>query len=308
MIKKKYYKANIIFVIAFIIFLISFPVIKSSFNYSVSKDENVMNTPNAFLSEVGKSSNSFTGFFSGIKKYFISRQDLEDQIEDLKSQIQKQQYASLVTYPTNASGTILKNNPVIAKKIFSDFTSIYDTVLINRGFLDGVEKGDIVFLYPNKLIGQIESINSNTSLLSLYSKDGNRIEAVLKASKDDSVTSKSQISIEGSSTASSANNSSSTLSFSSSTIFNSNNDIKISANSHNIIIDIYGNGSGDFFVSLPDNIKVSTGTVIYLASDESKALGEVVKVENEEASFYQKIFIKGYYNTRTNDDYYIIHK
>jgi phage repressor protein C with HTH and peptisase S24 domain len=158
------------------------------------------------------------------------------------------------------------------------------------------------------LIGQIESINSNTSLLSLYSKDKNKIEAVLKASRDDSVVSKPQTGVGSTSTSTSIDNSSSTLSFSSSTIFNSNNDIRISATSRNIIIDIYGNGSGDFFVSLPDNIRVSTGTIIYLASDESKALGEVVKVENEEASFYQKVFIKGYYNTRINDNYYIIHK
>ena len=309
MIKKKYYKTNIIFIIVFIIFLISFSSIKSWFNHSVSKDENVMNTPNSFLYSIDKTANSFTGFFSGIKKYFVSRRSLEVEIEYLKSQIQKEQYGSLVdSSTTSTNNVVLKNGPIIAKKIFSDFTSIYDTVLLNKGFLNGVEKGDMVFIYPNKLIGQIESINSNTSLMSLYSRNKNKIEAVLKASRDDSVLSRPQTGVGSTSTSTFIDNSSSTLSFSSSTIFNSNNDIRISATSRNIIIDIYGNGSGDFFVSLPDNIKVSTGTVIYLASDESKALGEVVKVENEEASFYQKIFIRGYYNTRINNDYYIVHK
>ncbi|MEI6352925.1 MAG: rod shape-determining protein MreC [Candidatus Nomurabacteria bacterium] len=308
--KIDYFKVNFIFIGLFLIFLIFFPAIKSSFNDSGSKEENQMNMPNSFLSSVNNSSNAFTGFFVGIKDYFVSKKDLENQILDLKSQIQKSQYNSLLTSSVVSDKSLSKDGPVLAKKVFSDFTSIYDTVILNKGFLNGVEKGDIVFLYPNQLLGQIESINSNTSILSLYSKDKNKLEAVLKAKKSNDVISIDQSQSTTSSSSEEIISTSSSPFFSSSSVFNPNPNFKIKNDSggSNIIIDIYGNGSGDFTASLPDNIKVATGTIIYLSSDESKALGEVVKVENQEASFFQNIFIRGYYNTRTNDDYYIMHK
>lgn len=308
--KNNYLKTNFFFIIFFIIFLISFPTIKSWSNDNRSKEENNISTPNSFLAGINNTSDSFTGFFGNLRYYFVSRKSLLDEVDNLKNQIQKGEYLSLLGSTSTSENLINKNSPIPAKKIFADFTSIYDTILLNKGFLDGIEKGDLVFLYPDRLIGQIENINSNTSLLALYSRDKNKLEGVMKVTKGDASISINPIQIATtSSTSSVLGNTSSTSS--STTSENSNSTFKIQnsfSGGHNIIVDIYGRGGGDFSASLPDNIKVATGTIIYLASDESKALGEVVKIESEEASFYQTIFIRGYYNTRTNDNYYIIRK
>lgn len=303
--EKKYFRNNLIMIFIFILFFISFSQIKTFF-ISSEKDKS---TPENFLYSINNGIGSFFNFFSNIGEYFSSKKYLLNQIDDLQNQLADQRYSNIIdssssvaqdsysVNPNSKSKNILNRDlPVVAKKIFSDFTSIYDTVLLNKGFSSGVNKGDLVFVYPNFAIGEIDTINPNTSLLSLYSKDKNKIEGVMKVSKN--------ISLDINKV---NQNSSSSLSASSSSSSPSIIDIK-KINENNILLDVYGNGGGDFIASLPDNLNVATGTIIYLSKDESKILGEVVKIEKEDASFYKTIFIKGYYNTRLNNDYYIAHK
>lgn len=309
--EKKYFRNNLILILIFIFFFLSFSKIKSFFNSSTHDK----NTPEIFLSSInGGLENSFS-FFSGIGGYFSSKKALLDQVADLQNQLETQKYYSIIdssssnVAPASSSVSTLsksknildKDLPVVAKKIFSDFTSIYDTILLDKGFSSGVEKGDIVFLYPNLIIGQIDNINPNTSLLTLYSRDKNKIEGVMKVVKNNSKINFNDFKNQNSSSTNATSSSSST------TLALPDLNPK-QKNESNILIDLFGNGGGDFSASLPDNLEVATGTIIYLSSDESKALGEVVKVKKEEASFYKTILIKGYYNSRLNDSYYIMHK
>ncbi len=308
--EKKYFRNNLILILIFIFFFLSFSKIKSFFNSS-TKDKN---TPEVFLSSINNGIGNSSDFFSGIGGYFSSKKALLNQISDLQNQIEKQKYSSIVdslssseSLSSNFSTTsshksiISKNLPIVAKKIFSDFTSIYDTVLLDKGFSSGVQKGDIVFLYPNLIIGQIDSINPNTSLLTLYSRNKNKIEGIIKVSKNNSKTNFTDLKNQNSPTSTSSLSASSTSSIPIEVNFKQKNQTSV-------LIDLFGNGGGDFIAKLPNNLEVSIGTIIYLSNDENKALGEVVKVEIEETSFYENIFIKGYYNSRLNDSYYIMHK
>jgi cell shape-determining protein MreC len=321
--EKKYFRNNLILILIFIFFFLSFSKIKSFFNSS-TQDKS---TPESFLSLINNGIENSFGFFSDIGGYFISKAALQNQVADLENQLESQKYYSIIDsstsleslpYSSTSSTSSNANNisktknilnkdlPVVAKKIFSDFTSIYDTVLLDKGFSSGVEKGDIVFLYPNQIIGQIDSINPNTSLLTLYSKDKNKIEGVMKVFKNNSKTNFADLKNQNSSSSIISSASSSLPSASSSLISIETNPKQ--KNESNVLIDLFGNGGGDFVATLPDNLDVSTGTIIYLSNDESKALGEVVKVEKQDASFYETIMIKGYYNSRLNDSYYIMHK
>lgn len=318
--EKKYFRNNLILILIFIFFFLSFSKIKSFFNSS-NKERN---TPEVFLSSINKTIENSFNLFLNIGGYFSSKKALLNQIADLQNQIENQKYSSIVdslysseSLPLNSSSSfsntaslskhksvLVKDLPVVAKKIFSDFTSIYDTVLLDKGFSSGVEKGDIVFLYPNLIIGQIDSINSNTSLLTLYSRNKNKIEGIIKVSKNNLKNNFSDLKNQNSS---STDISTSSISGSSTSLFPIETNSK-QKNEISVLIDLFGNGGGDFIARLPNNLQVSTGTIIYLSSDESKALGEVVKVEIEETSFYENIFIRGYYNSRLNDSYYIMHK
>lgn len=305
--KNIYNKLNLIFIIIFVSFFFSFPAIKNS----LSKKEDVdYSLSESLLISVNNDSNIFNKTFSNLKIYFLSRKLLQEKIDSLQNDIDNLKYDNVIN---NSYTNLLKNNsnndfPILTKKIFQDFTSIYNTVLLDKGFVNSVEEGDIVFIYPDKVIGEISNINSKTSIMSLYSKSGNKLQGVLNAYKDESIVlvkdiknSSSSISLNSSTTASSSIIDTDLQNIQQKANESLNQDKKL----HNIIVEVVGVGSGDFTASVPDNIVVSTGTIVYLATDNSKSLGEIVKIENEEASFYKTLFIKGYYNTRSEDDYYI---
>ena len=308
--EKKYFRNNLIFILIFIFFFLSFPKIKSFFNSSTQEK----NTSESFLFSINNGIGGTFNFFSSIGDYFSFKKTLMNRVVELENQLEAQKYYSIIdssnsVEPMSSSSSPVPNTlsksksilnkdlPVVAKKIFSDFISIYDTVLLDKGFSSGVEKGDIVFLYPNLVIGQIDTINPNTSLMTLYSKNKNKIEGIIKVVKNNSKTNFADIKNQISSSSTSTNPSLPPIQIN-----------PKQKNESNVLIDLVGNGGGDFIATLPNNLEVATGTVIYLSSDESKALGEVVKVETEETSFYETILIRGYYNSRLNDSYYIMHK
>ncbi len=317
--EKKYFRNNLILILIFIFFFLSFSKIKFFFNSFTEVQHR--NIPGFFLSSINSTINNSSMFFYNIRMYFVSKKSLLNRIANLEDQLEIQKYNSIINFSSIDSHSISgdidfisknknilnKDLPIPTKKIFSDFTSIYDTVLLDKGFSSGVEKGDIVFLYPNFIIGQIDNVNPNSSLLSLYSRDKNKIEGIIKVSKNNSKTNFTDL----------KNQSSSSTGISPDSISQSSSStplvpIEIIPNKKNnkssVLINLFGDGGGDFVATLPNNLEVATGTIIYLSSDESKALGEVVKVEITESSFYQNILVRGYYNTRLNDTYYIMHK
>jgi cell shape-determining protein MreC len=253
-------KINILFIFLFILFIFLFPALRINFLKETTSDTKA---PTSFLSFIHKSTESIYNIFPSIKNYFVTKNSLLLEIEILREEIQNQKEIILSLHTEeklnyNSSTTKVSDTNIIsANKIFKDFTSMYDTIILDKGFIDGIEKGDEVFLYPDLAIGQIESINRNTSILKLYSKSKNKVEGIVKSGEKD------------------------------------------------IIIDIYGMGSGDFYAEIPESINISTGTIVYLSSNKNKTLGEIVRAEKREASFFQDLLIRGYYNTRLQETYFI---
>ncbi|MEN9338367.1 MAG: rod shape-determining protein MreC [Candidatus Parcubacteria bacterium] len=272
--ESKRLKVNIIFIIIFILFVFSFSSLKYFLGSNRDTNSNKINESGVFLKKLNDTASKIYNFFPQMGVYFSSRNSLVKERDLLKIEIENQkekivelsesQRGSLEQDASLASSSnvidIGNKNTISAKPIFKDFTSIYDTLLLDKGFVDGVEKGDKVFLYPNLAVGEIESIDRNTSLLKLFSKNENKVEVLMKNEKE------------------------------------------------NTILDIYGIGSGDFYAELPESMEISPETILYLLSDDRKAVGIVSRVEKREASFFQDVLIKGYYNTRTSHTFYILTK
>lgn len=298
---KKKFQYNILFIIIYLVFLFSFPFIRGYFNSNnikVPAPETVLVAANSSTNFVSRVFYNFIGYFSN-KKYLLN------EITRLENELQTEKNKNIF------GENNFSQDKIIAKKIFTDFTNIYQTILLDKGRGDGVVEGGIVFLYPNKAVGLIDSLSEKTSLVSLFSKDKNQVEGVIlskdfnekAAIKNLEEETFSTSTASTSVTASTSNsNPTSSLSF----LSNINIDVSVPINSSNrLLIDFVGHGSGDFVAKIPENIKISTGTLVYLARDESKILGEIVKIEKQDAAFYQILFVKGYYNTRENGDYYI---
>lgn len=286
-------RKNVFYIALYLIFLLSFSFLRNSFSVDLNKETANIGSASRVLYAADRSTNFFSNLFTNLGRYFYFKKSLINQIEDLKSQLEIERNQNVLTKedPNN------KNLITVGKKIFSDFTNIYDTILLDKGYIHGVSKGDMVFIYPNKLIGEVGDVDETNSVVDLFSKDKNRIEGVLKTSKAIDIIKNTDNEVVSTSSTSS----------STPAILESHVET-ISGRPSSIIIDVYGYGGGDFIAKIPENILVATGTIIYSAEDESKVVGEVVKTEKQDASFFQILLIKGYYNTRENNDYYIKHK
>ncbi len=239
--------------------------------------------------------------------YFYSRKYLLAEINKLQEDLLQEKDKNII------KENLIQNNKeiIIAKKIFTDFTSVYDTILINKGAQDGIDEGDFVFIDENKIIGKISKVNKNSSLITLFSKNKEKVEGIVNAvknqntvlyTKEDTGVGKGE-DIDNLNTENKIENSTNTVLLDKD---NENINPKIVKNGTNILIDLFGYGGGDFIANVPGNIEVAIGDIVYFGIDESKYLGEIVSIDRQDASFYQVLLIRGYYNTRQNDNYYIL--
>lgn len=285
MFKNKKFLKNILFIFLFLIFILSFSKIKSFFQ----KTNFYANLPVRFLELVNNSNKKSENIISNTKNIFVSKKDLLSKIESLEAELQNEKNNNVL----KKEALYTEKNIIIAKKIFSDFTKIYDTILLDKGEKNGVKEGDMVFVYPDKAIGKIISRDETTSLVSLFSKSNNKVEGVLKIGKN----------LESSQTGSLAT---STETQTEDILSDQNPEENIKYQSEKkVIADLHGYGGGDFIVNLPKNIEVEIGSLVYLAEDESKILGEVVEVKKQETTFLETVLVRGFYNTRENQIYYI---
>lgn len=301
--KKSNIKWNIFYIIIYIIFLFIFPFFK---NY-LSGNEISVNKGVAVLNVADKSTDIALNSFEGIMDYFYSRKYLLAEINKLQEDLLQEKDKNII------KENLIQNNKeiIIAKKIFTDFTSVYDTILINKGAQDGIDEGDFVFIDENKIIGKISKVNKNSSLITLFSKNKEKVEGIVNAvknqntvlyTKEDTGVGKGE-DIDNLNTENKIENSTNTVLLDKD---NENINPKIVKNGTNILIDLFGYGGGDFIANVPGNIEVAIGDIVYFGIDESKYLGEIVSIDRQDASFYQVLLIRGYYNTRQNDNYYIL--
>lgn len=307
--KSKLLKWNIIYIVIFLIFIIFFPNLKKSIgNQSLTN-----NQASVVLSSVRNVDNFITDNFLSFLDYFKSKNKLINEVNNLTLKVESLENNSSSTESFNLLNDSLKmeDQYIVASKIFTDWTSIYDTILLNKGSKDGVKVSDLVFINEDEAIGVVNTVSLNTSLITLYSKNKEKTEGVLQAirGKDTLVSQDINLTLNDNGTETKDNLNNSSTSIATTTINKSRlliNNQRNNSNLENILIDLYGYGGGDYFAEIPGNIIVEVGAKVYLALNENKVLGEVIKVEKRDASYYQRLFIRGYYNSRINHNYYIL--
>ena len=297
--KKFFNSLNLFLIIIFLIYVFSFYSLKTSFKKNLKEVRS--DFPENFLFFTSDTKNNFTNFFANIANYFLQKKYFNQKIVILEEEIERQreiilknkisedendslnnlEIKSLSENENPTSSTLLnkkkiKNkiqyqNLISTKRIFDGFLNLYDVILINKGFIDEVEVGDLVFIYPNKIIGQIFQINKNNSLVSLFSKEDTEFEGILK-------------------------------------VFKNTKEVNKDLEFQNILVDVIGIGNGDFKIEIPSNLNVEIGTKVYLAKDDTKEIGKVLEVKNKDKISNKEILVEGYYNSRINEKYYILLK
>lgn len=100
---------------------------------------------------------------------------LEKNIELLENKVASQD-ANLEHYI--AKDELQKNGHLVTLEVYpiaQDLYFLYSTLLISKGFTDGVEEGMIVYTRGYEPVGTVTQVYSNTALVSLLSASGNKV-------------------------------------------------------------------------------------------------------------------------------------
>lgn len=134
-------------------------------------------------------SNTKSGIFyipKNISLYFHSQSDYIKQIADLLDNIERLENevalkdGKIADYQTkieekNEKGLVT----LIAHPLMRDLASVYSTIILSRGFSDGVEEGMLVYIRGRQPVGFISKIHEKTSEMTLLSDSNNKLNGVI---------------------------------------------------------------------------------------------------------------------------------
>ncbi|MEZ4103527.1 MAG: rod shape-determining protein MreC [Candidatus Paceibacterota bacterium] len=130
------------------------------------------------ITPIWKTEIAFTDVF--LKEVFTSKKDLIRQNEILKNRLNESEIKLLQASLLEKENESLKEiflrstgeNNIIATILAKPNQSLYGTLIIDVGEEDGVKIDDLVFALGNVVIGEIESVDKNSSKVILYSSPG----------------------------------------------------------------------------------------------------------------------------------------
>ncbi len=176
--KKKNYIRYSIYIVLFVS-IVSFWVPTRKYIYSIIEP---------VVGNYGTIKQSFTFFPEFFHTYIVSRRTLVAREKDLESQIENLQNivaekdARLREYTAISFSEGGDSAPILAYPIMQDFTKVYSTVLLSKGFKDGVTVGAIVSLQGNQVVCTIREVYKSSSQCLLLTSSSVVTEGVTSSS------------------------------------------------------------------------------------------------------------------------------
>lgn len=118
---------------------------------------------------------SFTTYFSSRNDLATRNADLEMEVERLENRLAERD--ALLRERALLAGVSAEPQlapSIVMYPIAEDITKMYSTILLSKGYKDGVEKSALVYVRGLQPVCEIVEVYDKTSLCELYSK-GNRI-------------------------------------------------------------------------------------------------------------------------------------
>lgn len=137
------------------------------------------------VSEKDTSKSSFFGvYFSSKKALSDENALLLQKVEELETSLAEKDALIRIWSEVSSSSvfSFSQKPPIPAFPIIKDRTGMYGTVLLSKGFRDGVEVGNKVYVRGAEVVCVIEEVSQKTSLCKLLTAHGMRTEAVTASS------------------------------------------------------------------------------------------------------------------------------
>jgi rod shape-determining protein MreC len=131
---------------------------------------------------------SIGGKFENTISYFLSKNSLLKENENLKDQLNTEElrianYNSLLKENESLKEILGRENKksivVLASIISKPNQSLYDTLVVDVGTTEGIKIGDIVFALGNIPIGRVDLVYENSARIILFSNAGEKTQAIV---------------------------------------------------------------------------------------------------------------------------------
>jgi cell shape-determining protein MreC len=142
----------------------------------------------------GSTKDSFSVFPEFVSTYFVShkklvahQKELEQEIERLENDLVTTQSLLREKTDEEASGVSsstfsMSSRALVMYPLMEDITRVYGTVLLSKGYKDGVTAEALVYLRGNQVVCTIKEVYPSSSLCKLLTSYGETVEGVTSSS------------------------------------------------------------------------------------------------------------------------------
>lgn len=180
--KKRSYIRYALIASVFLLVVIFWPPIKK---YSYTFLEPV-------IVRLGITKTSFTVFPEFFGTYVVSHKSLATKNRALEIEIERLENALAdkdallrehnLEDTLSITATTSLREPLVLYPIMQDVTRMYSTILLSKGFKDGVDVGDTVYVRGNQAACTVREVFNATALCVLFTASGMKIEGVTSSS------------------------------------------------------------------------------------------------------------------------------
>ena len=126
----------------------------------------------------------FGTYFTSHESLVTEQKALKSHIEELENKVAENE-AILKEYrnkEASASSSVRDINPLVMYPLMQDITKLYSTILLSKGYKNGVDVGNTVYIRGNQAVCVISEVYTSSALCSLFTSSGVSIEGVTSSS------------------------------------------------------------------------------------------------------------------------------
>lgn len=179
--KRKSYTRYAVFFIIFLVVVLLWPLVRK-YSYSTLEPAVV---------GYGSAKQSFSLFPEFFSTYLTSHQELvaqknvlESKVEELENKVAEQDalLRETVSEDATSSNYSVKGKYIVMYPLMQDITKLYSTIVLSKGFKDGVTVGSTVYMRGYQAVCTIKEVYTSSSLCVLLNASGNTVEGVTSSS------------------------------------------------------------------------------------------------------------------------------
>lgn len=137
----------------------------------------------------GGTKNGLSQVASSLGAYFSSRNSLLEKestllqsIERLENEVAERDATLKEIQLISASGSLHPETTLVLYPVMQDITRIYSTLILSKGFKDGVKEQSLVYIRGRQAVCMITEVYDRTSLCTLFSASSQKVEGVASSS------------------------------------------------------------------------------------------------------------------------------